>query len=195
MKPILFISFLFIIGACSNSNKPTDNQTSSQPNTTDTTSMSASNSGGGSSLMQEGPTYDPTKINPNAPVVNIKLNAVGNNMDEMKYDQTEIRVKAGTTVKLQLVNKAKDASMIHNFVLIEEGTAEKVAMAGLKAGADNHYVQKMKEVLTYTNLAHPGETVEITFPAPEKGTYDFICTYPGHFQKMHGKFIVEAAAS
>jgi azurin len=31
----------------------------------------------------------------------------------------------------------------------------------------------------------------IEFIAPEKGTYDYICSFPGHFAMMKGKLIVE----
>jgi azurin len=145
----------------------------------------------GSTLMREGPEYDATKIDPNAAVSQVTLKTLGNTMSDMKYDQTEIRVKAGTTVKLVLVNTAKDSSMQHNFVLIDGGTADQVATDGLKAGQENNYTPKTKSVLTSTKIVGPGMKTEITFPAPEKGTYDFICTYPGHYKMMNGKFIVE----
>jgi azurin len=142
-------------------------------------------------LMKEAPAYDATKINATAPVIEITLKTLGNSMAEMKYDQTELHVKEGSTVKLKLVNTAKDASMQHNFVLIEKGSASKVGPEGMKAGPDNNYVPKMKELLVNTKLLLPGQSTEITFPAPPKGEYDFICTYPGHFTTMKGKFFVE----
>ena len=141
--------------------------------------------------MQEGPAYDATKIDPNAAVTQITLKTLGNTMSEMKYDQTVLHVKAGTTVKLNLVNTAKDSSMQHNFLLIESGSADQVATDGLKAGPENNYTPKTKNVLVATKLVGPGMKTEITFPAPAKGTYDFICTYPGHYKMMNGKFIVE----
>jgi azurin len=144
-----------------------------------------------SNLMQEGPAYDATKINASAPVSEITLKTTGNSMAEMKYDQTELHVKEGSTVKLKLFNEAKDSSMQHNFVLIDLGSADKVAAEGMKAGLDNNYVPKMKDVLVGTSLVGPGKKTEITFPAPPKGTYDFICTYPGHYKTMNGKLIVE----
>ena len=145
----------------------------------------------GGSLMQEGPAYDATKIDPNAPVTVITLRTTGNSMSEMKYDQKEIHVKAGSTVKLTLINQAKDSSMQHNFILIEKGTADNVAAEGLKAGLDNNYVSKIKDVLVNTTLVGPGMKAEIIFPAPAKGTYDFICSYPGHYKTMNGIFIVD----
>ncbi len=143
-----------------------------------------------SSLMTE-TTYDASKIDPAAPVTEIKLLATGNNMAEMKFNLTEVKVKSGCTVKLTLVNEATDASMQHNFVLIDLGSADSVAAKGLKAGVAENYVPKSKEVYVATNVTPPGKSTTIIFPAPEKGIYEFICTYPGHYTMMRGKFIVE----
>ena len=41
-----------------------------------------------------------------------------------------------------------------------------------------------------SKLAAGGETVDVTFVAPEPGTYPFICTMPGHYIMMKGKLIV-----
>ncbi len=142
------------------------------------------------SLMTE-TTYDASKIDPAAPVTEINLLAKGNNMAEMKFNLTEIKVKSGCTIKLTLVNEATDASMQHNFVLIDLGSADSVAAKGLKAGVAENYAPKTKEVYVATNVTPPGKSTTITFPAPEKGTYEFICSYPGHYTMMRGKFIVE----
>jgi azurin len=172
----IFMSAVFI--SCS-SNK-TENK-----ETVDSTAAVSSD------LMKEGPSYDPTKIDPNAPVVEITINTEGNTMTDMKYDQKEIHVKAGSTVKIKLVNHATDAAMVHNFVVIEKGSADKVGPEGIKAGPDKGYVPAMKEVFVSTGLTGPGKTTEITFPAPPKDSYDFICTYPGHYKMMNGVFIVD----
>lgn len=144
-----------------------------------------------SDLMKESPAYDPTAIDPKAPVVEVVLKAQGNTMADMQYDQKEIHVLAGSTIKLVFVNEGTDNTMLHNFVLIEEGTADAVAKAGLTAGADKNFVPASSQVLVSTTVLNPKAKTEITFPAPEKGTYDFICTYPGHYQKMNGKFFVD----
>ncbi len=177
------ISFAFLLGITSCSNTPNTDNTMKEPTTTATPS--------GGDLMSEAPAYDKSKIDLNAPVIEITLKATGNTMTEMKYDQKEIKVKAGTTIKLTLINTGNDAAMVHNFVLIEEGSDDKVGPAGLTAGADKNYTPDLKEVLVATDMAGPGKKTTITFPAPEKGTYDFICTYPGHYKMMNGKFIVE----
>jgi azurin len=36
-----------------------------------------------------------------------------------------------------------------------------------------------------------GETTTIAFTAPAAGTYDYICSFPGHYGMMKGKLIVE----
>lgn len=162
-----------------------------ETNPPETPAPPATNESTGSDLMKEEPAYDATKIDPAAAVVELLLKAQGNSMADMKYDQKELRVKAGSTVHLTLLNEGTDVSMVHNFVLIDEGTADKVGPEGLKAGEAMNFVPKMHEVYVSTSLTKPKEKTEIRFPAPPKGSYDFICTYPGHYQKMNGKFIVE----
>ena len=142
-------------------------------------------------LKDEKPAYDPKAIDVNAPVIEVTLKALGNSMADMSYDQQEIKVKAGSTVKLTLINTSKDSSMQHNFVLIEKDAMQKVADEGLKAGVDNQFVPNMDEVLIASKLTMPQEKTSITFAAPPVGEYKFICTYPGHYSKMNGKFVVE----
>ncbi|MEO5569765.1 MAG: plastocyanin/azurin family copper-binding protein [Bacteroidia bacterium] len=147
---------------------------------------------GSSFLKEETPAYDPKAIDVNAPVVEITLKTLGNSMAEMSYDQTELKVTAGSTVKLTLINGSKDSSMQHNFVLIEKDAMQKVADESVKAGIANQFVPNLDEVLIATKMTMPGEKTTITFAAPAVGEYKFLCTYPGHYSKMNGKFIVEA---
>jgi azurin len=176
MKNLFAILFTVLLFSCSN--KETKNET---PESTTSTS----------DLMKEEPNYDPTKIDPTAKVVDITLNTEGNTMTEMKYDMKEIRVPAGSTIHMKFNNKATDAAMIHNFVVIDEGTADSVASAGIKAGPSANYVPASKNVLYGSKLLQPKESTEFSIPAPAKGSYDFICTYPGHYKMMNGKLIVE----
>ena len=178
MKNILVlvsgVSLLLVITSCGGDVQKSDLQNTASP----------------SDLMAEAPTYDPKKIDPNAPIVEIQLKAVGNTMADIHYDDTLLEVKAGTTVRLLFINTSQDETMLHNFTLIEEGTADKVAMEGVKSGPDKDYIPALKEVLLATKMLKPNETVEIAFPAPAVGMYDFICTYPGHALRMRGKFKV-----
>lgn len=118
-----------------------------------------------------------------------------NGGDDMKYDLTEIKVKAGQTVKLTLhhTGKAPVAAMGHNFVLLAQGTdLAKFATAAV-AAKDNDYIPAdlASSVIAHTKTIGGGETTEVEFPAPAAGTYDFLCSFPGHSAMMKGKFIVE----
>lgn len=115
-----------------------------------------------------------------------------NSNDQMKFDTSEIRVKAGETIKLTLnhTGKLPKNAMGHNFVLLAKGTdLVKFSQAAMKAKG-NDYIPA-NGVLTHTDLIGGGESTTIEFKAPAKGTYDFICSFPGHYAMMKGKFIVE----
>ncbi len=114
--------------------------------------------------------------------------------DEMKFNKKKLVTKEGNQVKLTLkhVGKMGKEVMGHNFVLLAKGTD--IMAFGEKAvdAADNNYIPEgSDEVIVYTEMIGGGETTTITFDAPEKGEYDFICSFPGHVALMKGKFIVE----
>ena len=114
--------------------------------------------------------------------------------DRMKFDMDEINVYEGQTVilKLQHTGTMPVTAMGHNFVLLTQGTSlSDFATEALKAN-DNEYIPvNSKEVIAHTKLIGGGESDEITFMAPSKGTYDFVCSFPGHYAVMKGKFNVQ----
>ncbi|MBA2422281.1 MAG: cupredoxin domain-containing protein [Chitinophagales bacterium] len=173
---LLFVSLSFI--SCDNNYK-TDNQ-----NGAEDTSVYISE--------EPAKTYDPQNIDPAAPVMELNLEAQGNSMDVMAFSTNEIRVKNGTTVKINFRNTATDAAMKHNFFVVKNGTIESVAMESNTAGPDKDFIPEDKSNLLYTSkLLEPGQSEEMVFAAPPVGIYQFVCTYPGHWQRMNGKFIVE----
>jgi azurin len=115
--------------------------------------------------------------------------------DAMQFDIKEIKVKAGQKVKLTLTHSGKlaKAAMGHNFVLLKAGTD--VAAFGGKAAAarETEYIPKSEEanIIAHTKLLGGGESDTIEFTAPKKGTYTYICSFPGHYALMKGTFIVE----
>ena len=58
--------------------------------------------------------------------------------------------------------------------------------------ADKHYVPDIPEVIGFTFMVMPNGSHNLYFKAPErKGTYPYLCTFPGHWQIMKGDLIVE----
>lgn len=114
--------------------------------------------------------------------------------DNMKFDLTEIKVKAGETVKLTLrhTGKAPKTAMGHNFVLLKQGVSVDDFIVKTLDAKENDYIPTDgKDVIAHTRMLGGGESDHIEFTAPAKGTYDFICSFPAHAVMMHGKFIVE----
>ena len=124
-------------------------------------------------------------------VVEITLNAVGEAMNEIAYDPKSLTVPANSRVKLTFNNKSSAEGMLHNFVLVELGSGQEIATAGIKAGKDNNFVPKDSRIFANTTMTQMGETVTIEFDAPAKGSYHYICTYPGHYPNMIGRLNVE----
>ena len=63
--------------------------------------------------------------------------------------------------------------------------------AGLKLGEQAGYIDvRDKDMLVHTPMAKHGDTAEVTFTAPEPGTYPYICTVPGHYMLMKGLLTV-----
>ncbi|MEO5570471.1 MAG: DnaJ domain-containing protein [Bacteroidia bacterium] len=188
---ICFFYYVFVVMPRKEKAKQFDvemflNQQDSIQNTTST------ETGGSNSLKEEKTAYDPNAIDANAQVIEITLKALGNTMAEIRYDQTELKATTGSTVKLTLINGAKDSSMQHNFVLIEKDAMQKVTDEAVKAGIAEQFVPNIDEVLIGSHMIMPGYKSTLTFAAPPAGEYKFMCTYPGHYSKMNGKFIVEA---
>mgnify|MGYP003626747564 CR=1 len=114
--------------------------------------------------------------------------------DQMKFNLSEIKVEAGTTVKLTLkhVGKLPKQVMGHNFVLLKKGVEMKdFAMTAMKAKDNDYIPESTDQIIANTALIGGGESTTIEFEAPEKGEYIFICSFPGHYALMNGKFIVE----
>ncbi len=126
-----------------------------------------------------------------ANTVNVAL--TGNDM--MQYDKNEIKVKAGQEVTLTLrhVGKLDKKVMGHNFVLLMQGVnMQEFGIKASDAGEAADWIpEDGKEVIAHTKMLGGGESTSITFTAPAAGTYDFICSFPGHVAMMKGKFIVE----
>jgi azurin len=114
--------------------------------------------------------------------------------DVMKYDRTELTVKAGERIRLVFRNSDH---MQHNALLLAPGATERIgaladAMLSDPRALSKQYVPDSPDVLAHTPLVNPGETFELVFNAPEKpGRYPIICTFPGHWRIMQSTLIVQ----
>jgi azurin len=126
------------------------------------------------------------------PPTEIVIEPEGN---QMKFATTVFSVEPGKEVRLVLENTADSPAMIHNVVLLttsDDATVREVGQAGSSAGRKVEYVPDHDAILAATDLAEPGETVEVTFTAPdEPGEHTYLCTYPGHWATMQGTMHVE----
>ncbi len=122
----------------------------------------------------------------------VEITIEGN--DQMRFNKDEIRVKAGQTVRLTLkhVGQMDKNAMGHNWVLLTQGTGIPEFGGAAVSAKDNDYIPEgTDKVIAHTKMIGGGESATIEFEVPEKGTYDFICSFPGHYSLMKGKFIVE----
>ncbi|MFD2551752.1 azurin [Bizionia sediminis] len=171
MKKLLVVMFAALAFSCGNDKK---NEKASEPVKAATEKPAET----------KAPAADP-----NQAVVVIESN------DQMKYNMSEIRVKAGQKVKLTLkhVGKMKKEVMGHNWVLLtQDADVAAVGQAGAMA-ADNDYIpaDMTDKIIAYTKMIGGGQSDTIEFEAPAPGTYSFMCTFPGHYALMKGTFIVE----
>ncbi len=165
---IAFLFSLFVLGSCGNSkdNKKEDKQT----------------------IKINQPVEE--KSTPQDGVTEILL--TGN--DQMRFNLKEIKVNAGDKVKLTLKHVGQlDAKVMgHNFVLLKpETNINDFASKAVSAKGNDYIPENTENVIVHTKMIGGGEQTTITFDAPEKGVYDFICSFPGHVALMQGKFIVE----
>lgn len=146
---------------------------------------------GNSNQPKETSTSTTTEQTASAKSYEFTINAIGNTMADMSFDTKELKVTTGSKVKINLTNQGTDASMLHNIVIVKQGSEKDVAMEGINLKDQNYFNAQNPNVVVGSAVSQPGATVMIEFTAPEPGTYSYICTYPGHWMKMQGTLIVE----
>ena len=115
---------------------------------------------------------------------------IGVNGDALQFDESEIaQIVAGQEIVLTFSNSSSINQ--HNWVLVSAGTKDTVALRGTAAGPGQDWLQPDDpDAIAHTKLLDPGETGEVRFAAPPAGTYQFVCTFPGHSVSMFGDFVV-----
>ena len=127
----------------------------------------------------------------NSAFANTEITITGN--DSMMFDVKQFSVSAGTDFKLTFKNigNLPKIAMGHNLVVLKKDVTaiafgQKVLAAG--GSATNPLPDSVKgDVLVATKLLGPGETEVLNFKIPlETGSYEYVCTFPGHFAMMRG---------
>ncbi len=119
---------------------------------------------------------------------------IGSKGDELAFDKAALEAPAGSKITLNLKNNSNPTTnLLHNWALVKGGASpDGVANDGIAAGEANGYLKPNDDrVLANTKLGKGGETVSVTFDAPPPGTYDYLCTFPGHGVLMKGKLTIK----
>jgi azurin len=114
--------------------------------------------------------------------------------EQMRYDTPRLVVEAGKPIELRFENAD---FMPHNLVVIKPGTRTVVGDLAFVMkpeqldSARRAYVPDSSYILAATKLLNPGGAETLKFTAPvEEGDYEYVCTFPGHFQVMWGTLVV-----
>ncbi|WP_020469056.1 PVC-type heme-binding CxxCH protein [Zavarzinella formosa] len=125
----------------------------------------------------------------------VQVIRVGTLTDQMLYDKDRMVIQAVKPVEFVFENTD---IMPHNLVFIQPGSLEEIGnlaeAQGTQPGAlERHYVPGSNKILLASKLLQPQSSEKMSFVAPkEPGVYPYVCTYPGHWRRMHGALYVVA---
>lgn len=127
--------------------------------------------------------------------IGVRVIRVGTLFDQMSFDKERLIVQAGKPVEFVFENTD---IMPHNFVIVSPGNLEKTGLAAEEfathpGAAAKQYVPDMPSgiVLLKSRLLQTRQIEQLKFTAPkEPGIYPYVCTYPGHWRRMHGALYV-----
>jgi azurin len=115
--------------------------------------------------------------------------------EQMRYDTTRLVVEVGKPFEVIMENLD---FMPHNICFVEPGQRQSVATSVEKMRPDQldkqgraYMPAKDKGILGASKLVEPGDKVTIQLKGINRpGEYEFVCTFPGHWQMMYGTLIV-----
>ena len=125
-----------------------------------------------------------------------ECNQVIEGNDLLQFNMNEIRVSSTcneVTITLIHVGKLPATIMGHNWVLTESQNYMDVATAGQISGPPNYLPNGDERIIAATDLIGGGEETSVTFDISSldpAGDYTYLCTFPGHFVLMKGKFVI-----
>lgn len=176
-------ALMLLAAACSDEADPNATHTPRPPDTVPASARTVAPTPTSTTVPTPAPTPEPGQSP--APA-NLVLAVEG---EALKFDVASLTAQSGAAVSLTFNNTS--ATQQHNWVLVPAGTKDDVATAGLAAGNDNGWVPVGDaRVLAATELLATGASGTVEFTAPAAGTYQYLCTFPGHNITMFGEFVV-----
>ncbi len=164
------LGIVFLISSCNNSAEQ-----SAQTGTEVTEQIA---------LQEEGTVAEDGKIH-----LTIETN------DAMKFNKKELKAKEGIPIRLVLTHTGKMSKqeMGHNIVFLKAGVdGRNFALKAMDARETEYIPSTEKDnIIAYSRLIGGGEFAVVEFIAPPKGSYEFLCSFPGHYNLMKGVLIVE----
>jgi azurin len=127
--------------------------------------------------------------------LSIKTFVIKTVREQIRYDIVRLVVEAGKPFEVTFIN---EDAMAHNLVFVAPGSHQAVSESvqalpptQLDKKGRAYLVDGDARVLEGTKLIEPGqqETIKLTAPN-EEGTYEYVCTFPGHWGIMWGRLVV-----
>ncbi len=146
-------------------------------------------------LAAQLPLEDARRLRRELGELGVRVLRLGTVTEQMIYDKERLVVQAGKPFEVQFENTD---TMPHNLVFIEPGSLEEVGDLAEKTATQpgaiaRGYVPPSPKVLRASRLVQPRQSERLRWVAPAKpGVYPYVCTYPGHWRRMHGALYVVA---
>jgi putative heme-binding domain-containing protein len=147
------------------------------------------------SLAAQLPLAEARKVRKELGELGVRVVRLGTLVEQMLYDRERLVVQAGKPFEVAFENTD---TMPHNLVFIQPGSLEEVGDLAEKTGIQpdamqRQYVPASKKVLKASRLIQPRQSDRIAWTAPARpGVYPYVCTFPGHWRRMHGALYVVA---
>ena len=139
------------------------------------------------------PAAPASEATASAPTANAACETTVESNDEMKFNTAEIAISktcAQYKITLKHVGKMPVTAMGHNLVISKTEDAAGVVADGAAATAAKGFLKEGDaRVIAATKLIGGGEEDTITVDTSKltaDGSYEFYCTFPGHYGMMKG---------
>jgi putative heme-binding domain-containing protein len=141
------------------------------------------------------PPADAVRFRQEVGQLGVRVLRVSTLLERMAYDRDVYVMQAGRPVEIVFENTDL---MPHNLVVTRPGALEEIGLAAEATATSSdapqrHFVPKSDKILLASRLLQPREVQRLRWTAPtQPGVYPIVCTYPGHWLRMHAALYVVA---